>query len=240
MVNKMPTTQARNSVGAIIQEFTPIIRIIAAQLTAYTTTCLDIDDLVSVGTMGLMDAIDKYDPKRGMTFKNYAQMKIRGAMLEEIRHLAHMSRDAYRRNKRREKVRDALATRLGHAPTTGEMAAELKMTNDEFGRVATRDRNVMVTSVGGTHELSECETHGGTESPLDQLECKRRWASVLATIRALPTQERRVIRLYYDEDLTMKAIGKRLKVTESRVCQIHTKAIARLKAGLTDCHSVLQ
>ena len=194
---------------------------------------------LAVGTIGLMDAMDKYDPSREAKFKTYAECRIRGAMLDEIRSMDWIPRSVHERIGLLQRTHVQLMHRLGRPPKDEEVAAELKMSPDELDDFTLRARGAVVVSIDDLN-LSDpdkpkvvtmlADTHN--PDPLATLVNERERDSVGEAIQNLPEKERLVLTLYYFEELTMKEIGEMLKVTESRVCQIHTKAIVRLKASL--------
>lgn len=223
----------------LIKEFAHVVRVMAYRLAFRLPAYLDAEDLVSVGTIGLMDAMDKYDPSREAKFKTYAEFRIRGAMLDEIRSMDWVPRSVHERIGLLQRTHVQLMNRLGRLPKEEEVAAELKMSPDELDDFTLRARGAVVVSIDDLN-LSEPDGHKivnmladtHNPDPLSTLVNERERAVVGEAIQALPEKERLVLTLYYFEELTMKEIGELLKVTESRVCQIHTKAILRLKAQL--------
>jgi RNA polymerase sigma factor FliA len=223
----------------LIKEFAHVVRVMAYRLAFRLPAYLDAEDLISVGTIGLMDAMDKYDPSREAKFKTYAEFRIRGAMLDEIRSMDWVPRSVHERIGLLQRTHVQLMNRLGRLPKEEEVAAELKMSPDELDDFTLRARGAVVVSIDDLN-LSEPDGHkivnmlADTQNPdpLSTLVNERERAVVGEAIQALPEKERLVLTLYYFEELTMKEIGELLKVTESRVCQIHTKAILRLKAQL--------
>lgn len=223
----------------IIKEFAHVIRVMAHRFAFRLPPYLDAEDLISVGTIGLMDAMDKYDPSREAKFKTYAEFRIRGAMLDEIRSMDWIPRSVHERIGLLQRTQVQLMHRLGRPPKDEEVAAELKMSPDELDDFTLRARGAVVVSIDDLN-LSDpdkpkvvtmlADTHN--PDPLATLVNERERDSVGDAIQNLPEKERLVLTLYYFEELTMKEIGEMLKVTESRVCQIHTKAIVRLKASL--------
>ena len=223
----------------LIKEFAHVIRAMAHRLAFRIPAYLDAEDLISVGTIGLMDAMDKYDPTREAKFKTYAEFRIRGAMLDEIRSMDWIPRSVHERIGLLQKTHTMLMSRLGRPPHDEEVATELKMSLEELDDFITRARGAVMISVDdlGLHEPDGhkvvkmlADTH--TPDPLSSLVNERERELIAEAIHSLPEKERLVLTLYYYEERTMKEIGELLKVTESRVCQIHTKAIIQLKAHL--------
>lgn len=173
-----------------MHSFTPLIRATARRLAGSLPACLDVDDLMSIGAIGLMKALDRADPTRAASFTAYARLKIRGAMIDEIRAIAPIPRWA-----------SAEGHPFGHSHELGD-----------------------------SHDVMDTNT----PDPLSALVAARERAAVAEAIDRLTHKERCVVRWYYYEELTMKAIGARLNVVESRVSQLHTKALARLRAQSAD------
>lgn len=227
----------------LIKEFAHVIRAMAHRLAFRLPAYLDAEDLISVGTIGLMDAMEKYDPTREAKFKTYAEFRIRGAMLDEIRSMDWIPRSVHERIGLLQKTHITLLSRLGRPPSDEEVAAELKMPLEELDDFLSRARGAVMISIDdlGLHEPDGhkivkmlADTHH--PDPLSSLVNEREREAIAEAIQELPEKERLVLTLYYYEELTMKEIGELLKVTESRVCQIHTKAILRLKAFLNSDH----
>jgi RNA polymerase sigma factor FliA len=237
--SQVTSTALRADRERIIQEFTHVIRSMAHRLAFRLPAYLDAEDLVSVGIIGLMDAMDKYDPTREAKFKTYAEFRIRGAMLDEIRSMDWIPRSVHERIALLQKTYSDLLNRHGRPPTEEEVAAELKMSLEELDEFLTRARGAIVVSLEdlGIQDQDGYKTLGlltdsSQPDPLASLVHGRERQVLCQAIQELAEKERLVLTLYYFEELTMKEIGQILKVTESRVCQIHSKAILHLKARL--------
>ncbi len=223
----------------IIKEFAHVIRAIAHRLAFRLPAYLDAEDLISVGVIGLMDAMEKYDPSREAKFKTYAEFRIRGAMLDEIRSMDWIPRSVHERIAQLQRTQTDLMNRLGRPATDEEVAAALKMSVSELDDFLSRSRGAVLISLD---DLGIQEPDGNKilkmladkqhPDPLSMIVNERERESLGKAIQQLPEKERTVLTLYYYEELTMKEIGKILKVTESRVCQIHTKAVMHLKVAM--------
>jgi len=228
----------------VIQEFAPVIKMMAHRLAFRLPAHLDAEDLVSAGVIGLMDAMGKYNPLREAKFKTYAGFRIRGAMLDEIRSMNWIPRSVQERIRLLQKTHVDLLARLGRPPTDGEVAAALNMSVSELDDFLLRSRGAVMLSLQDL-EAQDVEGRGYMRmvadtkypDPLSTVVTSNVREMIGEAIQQLPEKERLVLTLYYLDELTMKEIGQVLHVTESRVCQIHTKAIIRLKAKL---QSVLQ
>ena len=223
----------------LIKEFAHVIRAMAHRLAFRLPAYLDAEDLISVGTIGLMDAMEKYDPTREAKFKTYAEFRIRGAMLDEIRSMDWIPRSVHERIGLLQKTHITLLNRLGRPPLDEEVASELKMPLEELDDFISRARGAVMISIDDLglqepdgHKVVKMLADTHHPDPLSSLVNEREREAIGEAIQGLPEKERLVLTLYYYEELTMKEIGELLKVTESRVCQIHTKAILRLKAFL--------
>ncbi|MGH7256842.1 MAG: sigma-70 family RNA polymerase sigma factor [Nitrospiraceae bacterium] len=234
-----PTAGVHSDREQLIKEFAHVIRSMAHRLAFRLPAYLDAEDLVSVGTIGLMDAMDKYDPRREAKFKTYAEFRIRGAMLDEIRSMDWIPRSVHERVTLLQKTYSELLNRHGRPPTDEEVAVELKMSLPELDDFLTRSRGAIVVSLDDLgvqdpdgHKIVSMLTDTSQPDPLATLVNDRERKVLGSAIQELPEKERLVLTFYYFEELTMKEIGNLLKVTESRVCQIHSKAILHLKARL--------
>ena len=232
-------TIAESDRERVIQEFTHVVKSMAHRLAFRLPAYMDAEDLMSVGIMGLMDAMDKYDPTREAKFKTYAEFRIRGAMLDEIRSMDWIPRSVHERIALLQRTYSELLHRLGRPPTDQEVGKELKMSPTELDDFLTRSRGAVVISLDDLgvqdadgHKIINVLTDSNQPDPLSLLVSERARHVLETAIHELPEKERTVLSLYYFEELTMKEIGQALKVTESRVCQIHSKAILHLKARL--------
>lgn len=227
----------------IIKEFAHVVKAMAYRLAYRLPAYMDAEDLVSVGIIGLMDAMDKYDPTREAKFKTYAEFRIRGAMLDEIRSMDWIPRSVHERVTLLQRTHAQLLNRLGRPPTDEEVAAELKLSPSELDDFLVRSQGAVLVSLDdfSLHEpdgpkILDVLADTQHPDPLTIILNDRERERVADAIQQLPEKERLVLTLYYYEELTMKEIGGILKVTESRVCQIHTKAVLHLKGTLESLH----
>jgi len=225
----------------LIQEYGPKIRYMAYRLSHRLQPDIDIDDLISAGIIGLMDAMDKYDPSRETLFKTYAEFRIRGAMLDELRAMDWIPRSVKEKAGLLYKTVVHLEKRFGRPPTEEEVAAELKMTLSEYQEFLSQAHATSMISIedmgihfDGDRDILECIGEPEKRDPLTLLLSKDSRNILAKAIENLPDKERKVVSLYYYSELTMKEIGKILDVTESRVSQLHTQAMFRLKGKLQE------
>ena len=226
---------------ALLAEFAPMIRAIAQRLAFRLPPSLDVEDLIHSGVIGLMSALDRYDPSMNARFRTYAEFRIRGAMLDEIRAHDWVPRSVHDKAARLRKVCDAFIKERGRPPTEAELMAGLKMEQEAFDRFIHQASGATLLSLedlgiksGSEWALVETLADPNSEDPLLSLLLHDDRDRLVAAIEGLPGKERLVIALYYHEELTMKEIGSVLRVTESRVCQLHAKAILRLKGMLKE------
>ncbi len=226
-------------VEALVVEFAPIMRHMAQRLAFRLPPTLAVEDLIHAGVIGLMDAASKFDPAREVRFKTYAEYRIRGAMLDEIRALNWVPRSTQEKAGTLQHTYEVLQRRLGRSATEAEVAAELGMGRDAFVAFLEQARPLSVVSLddfgvpdGEGHSLAESLADLQAENPLLSLLSNDMRDRLMAVLNTLPAQERQVLIFYYHEELTMKEAGLVMGLTESRICQIHTQAILRLKGCL--------
>jgi RNA polymerase sigma factor for flagellar operon FliA len=224
----------------VLLEHLPIVRYLARRIHERLPQHVDLEDLVSAGVVGLMDAFAKFDPEKKVQFRSYAQFRIRGAILDSLRTLDWSPRELRRKGRAIEEVIGLLTGRLGRAPTETEIAEELRLSLHEYQSLLGELKGLEI----GTLNTERNEDSGEEELAYiagrpdeDPLFCclrgelKERLAEA---IEELPERERLVMTLYYYEELTMREIGLALGVVESRVSQIHSSAVVHLRAGLRE------
>jgi len=233
----MPMTEEQER---IIVEHLPIVRYLARRIHERLPQQVDIEDLVSSGVMGLIDAFQKFDPEKKVQFRSYAQFRIRGAILDSLRTLDWSPRDLRRKGRAIEEAIRALTSRFGHAPSETEVAAELKIELGEYQLLLGELKGLEIGTLhaersedSGEEELAYIPTDP-EDDPLFRCLKGEMKARLADAIDKLPERERLVMTLYYYEEMTMKEIGLTLGVVESRVSQIHASAVLHLRAGLSD------
>ena len=227
----------------LILTYAPLVKYVAGRVGSGLPAHVDDDDLISYGLLGLIGAIDRFDPNRDIKFETYAIARIRGAIIDELRSMDWVPRSIRARARQIERAIAELEARLGRAPTDEEIAGKLGVTQEELddslheisrSSIAALDELWTVQGSGGD-QVALIDTIEDTEGPkpdsqLDQAEMREMMGEAIAR---LPEREKLVITLYYYEELTLREIGEVLGVTESRVSQLHTKAVLRLKARLS-------
>jgi RNA polymerase sigma factor for flagellar operon FliA len=221
----------------LIEKYLPVVKHAAAWMAGRLPSHLRLDDLYSAGMLGFLDAVEDYDPERGVEFAVYAAPRIRGAIFDDLRRLDCVPRRVRRKAREAQRAIEALTQRLDRAPTEEEIAGELKVDVEDYRRLLTE--GVTLLSLDATpHQRDEANTPLDTledtvePSPLSAVEVRELRTVLTGIIDGLPERERQVLALYYYEELTMQEVGKVLGVTESRVSQIHSGAILRVRAAL--------
>jgi RNA polymerase sigma factor for flagellar operon FliA len=227
----------------LILTYAPLVKYVAGRLGSGLPAHVDEGDLVSYGLLGLISAIDRYDPDRDVKFETYAIARIKGSILDELRSLDWVPRSVRSRARQIERAMAELEAKLARAPTDEEVAQKVGISVDELedsltdisrSSIAALDELWTISGSGGDQValIDTIEDEHGPEPQTAFAQTELREA-VAEAITRLPEREKLVITLYYYEDLTLREIGEVLGVTESRVSQLHTKAILRLKAHLS-------
>lgn len=226
--------------NTLLMQNAGLVKKIAYQLKAKLPPSVELDDLIQVGMMGLLDAVKRYDDKQGAQFVTYASQRIRGAMLDDLRSNDWLPRGTRKNMRNVETAIQALEQKLGRAPTEGEVAKHLDMALDDY--------HAMLGDCSG-HQLVYYEDFsdedGGegfldryaedtSQDPMQALLSEGFRESLIEAIDSLPEREKIMMGLYYEQELNLKEIGAIMEVSESRVCQLHSQAIARLRAKLKD------
>ncbi len=232
------TTLAGNR-DEVLRRHLPLVRRVVQRLAARKPPHIEIDDLVSWGIVGLLDAMTKYDPKKEASFPTYAQFRIRGAILDHLRSLDWVPRSVRQKASLIEKVSHQLEGTLGRPPTEEEIAEQLGLSLESYQELLTRVGEMSIFSLedlgfGSGEERFNLEQRleAGEIDPLGALLTQERVGLVADAIARLPEREKVVVTLYYHEELTMKEVGAVLGLTESRVSQLHSQAMLRLKGTL--------
>lgn len=220
----------------IILRHLDLVKYIALRLTPRLPADISVDDLFNSGIIGLMDAIDKFDPSQEIQFKTYAKIRIKGAMLDELRAMDWVPRSLRQKSNSLQTTLSALERKLGRQPRDEEVAADLEISLDEYFRLLDEVKSVSVLPIEILEALQESQGDNQlgvcSENPVQGIFHAEVRAKLAEAIRSLSKNEQLVLSLYYYEELTMKEIGLILGYTESRISQIHTKAVLRLRARL--------
>jgi RNA polymerase sigma factor for flagellar operon FliA len=228
----------------LVVAYSPLVKYVAGRMASGLPAHVEESDLISYGLVGLINAIERFELEREIKFETYAITRIKGSIIDELRSLDWVPRSVRARAREIEKANAKLEHQLQRAPTDEEMASELKFTVDEFQDALVQISNSTIAALdelwsvsdssGDAVSLLDTLTDESAPDPaavMDQTDLKDRVADAIAR---LPEREKLVVALYYYENLTLREIGEVLGVTESRVSQLHTKAVLRLRGRLAD------
>ncbi|MBM3325415.1 MAG: FliA/WhiG family RNA polymerase sigma factor [Calditrichaeota bacterium] len=220
--------------------YIPLVKVVAGRMKVGLPGSVVFDDIVSAGLMGLLNCIDNFSPERGFKFETYAVPRIRGAILDGLRDADWLPRSARQKSRRLDQAMEKLTTENGRPPDDREVAQELGLEGDEYNRFMEQAGAAALVSLdtpiageeGETGSLHDVVADSQAGDPLAELIEKDAKKCAFQLLDELSEQERTIIALYYYEELTFREIGEVLGVTESRVCQIHTRVIATLRSRL--------
>ncbi len=225
-----------------VKQYAPLVKYVAGKVAIGMPQNVEFEDLVGYGVFGLFDAIEKFDPDKHVKFKTYAVTRIRGSIFDELRSIDWVPRSVRQKSREVEDTISHLEGQLGRSASDKEIAKAMNISNDDYQNLMLK---ISGTSIMSIHDIwytgednDKISIAESIESPsslnpdiiVEKNEIKR---VIIEAINELPEKEKKVLVLYYYEDLTLKEIGEVLSVTESRVSQLHTKAILRLRAKLT-------
>jgi RNA polymerase sigma factor for flagellar operon FliA len=226
----------------LIVAYAPLARFVVGRLGIPATGLLEAEDLVSYGMIGLINAIDRYDPGRGIRFEAFATARIRGAVIDQLRALNWLPRSAVARMRQIEAALANLEQRLGRPATEEETAADIGVSTQRY-RQMLMEASASILSLDAplnslsqeddTASLGEMLEDQNTQGPAEEVERQELVAALSTAIRRLPEREQALLSLYYREELTMKEISRLMGISESRVCQLHMQAIMRLRGALS-------
>jgi len=220
----------------LILSYAPLVKYIAERIAIRLPSNISKEELISAGTVGLLDALDRFEPEMGIKFQTYAEHRIKGAILDELRKMDWFPRSVRKDIHKIEHAITALKSRNGREPEDSEIAEEMGIDIDSYYRIITRARGVTLLSLdetlpdGTTPKFAKQASD--MPSPLDELTIKELKKIISEALAQLSKKEQLVISLYYYDELTLKEIAKILDLTESRISQIHSKAIIKLRAKL--------
>jgi RNA polymerase sigma factor for flagellar operon FliA len=222
-----------------LEKFAPLVKRIAHHMMSRLPGSVEADDLVQVGMIGLMDALNRYEEMPGAQFETYAQQRIRGAMLDELRQLDWLPRGARKNMRQIEAAVNALQQRLGRSPTEKEIASELRVSIEGYHQMLLDARGAQLVHYEDFTDSDDddflernCAATGA--DPLASLLDGDLRHALIGAIDGLPEREKTLMGLYYEQEMNFKEIGAILGVSESRICQIHSQAIARLRSVLKE------
>jgi RNA polymerase sigma factor for flagellar operon FliA len=236
----MYTATGRPDANAMLKQYSPLVRRLAHQMIAKLPANVEIDDLIQVGMIGLHDAMGRFDADQGVQFETFVTQRIRGAMLDELRGSDWMSRGNRRQQREIEAALHKLEQIYGRAPAESEIAKDLGVTLNEYQETLTKVRGTQLVYLEdmagdeGSDDFLDRHVSNEDANPLAQLQDQRMRSALVEAIKKLPEREQYVMSMYYEHDMNLKEIAAVLGVTESRVCQLHSQSIARLRVKLRE------
>lgn len=225
-----------------LRKYSPLVRRLAHHMIAKLPPSVELDDLIQVGMIGLTEAIARYEPSQGVQFETFASQRIRGAMIDELRDGDWMSRGSRKSQKDIEQAVHRLQQRLHRPPRESEIAAEMGLTLADYQTLLAKVRGTQlvyledISGGGGDDEDGFLDRHMGNHEadPSSVLQDQRMRMALVGAIKTLPEREQHIMSMYYEHDMNLKEIAAVLGVTESRVCQLHSQSIARLRSKLRE------
>jgi RNA polymerase sigma factor for flagellar operon FliA len=224
---------------ALIKQYQPLVRRLAHHMMAKLPASVEVDDLIQVGLIGLTDALTRFEASQGVQFETFATQRMRGAMLDELRENDWMSRGSRKSQKEIEVAMRKLEHVLGRSPVESEIAAELGMPLADYQSLLGKVRGTQLVYLEDMARRNEDDdtyldrhVSDSDADPLNLLRDMRLRASLVAAIKSLPEREQFIMSMYYEQDMNLKEIAAVLEVTESRICQLHSQSIARLRAKM--------
>lgn len=235
--HKRATTKVEN---ALVEQYLPLVAAVLGRLAMNLPDHVDQDDLRSAGLMGLLQAMRNFDPKSGTSFETYARVRIRGSMLDELRRMDWVPRTIHEKARKVQATMAKLEQKLSRTPTEKEMAKALELSATEYSELLEEIRPaafvcldaVCSSENGDSGSLYEVISDGAEEGPAEETSKNELKQIILARLKDLPDMQRKVLALYYGEDLRLREIAEAFGVTESRICQIHAQAILSIRAYL--------
>ncbi|MFN0314244.1 MAG: RNA polymerase sigma factor FliA [Burkholderiales bacterium] len=235
----MATTTLTKDPNKLVEQMVPLVKRIAYHFMARLPASVQVDDLIQAGLMGLLDAAKNFDDTQGAQFETYAIQRIRGSMLDELRQADWLPRNVRKNLRRIEAAISNLEQQYGRAPREQELAETLGVPIDEYQHMLLESRGYQLLHYEDFQESEDSDffdayVSDGQSSPLDVIEDESFRRHLITAIGALPEREKLVMGLYYEQELNLKEIGEILGVSESRVCQLHSQAVARLRSRMKE------
>lgn len=224
------------SIDAQVMQHAPLVKRIAYHLLSKLPDSVQVDDLIQAGMLGLLESMKNYDSSKGASFDTYAGIRIRGSMLDEVRRCDWVPRSVYKKSRIISEAIRIIENQTGAAAKDADVAEHLGITLDEYNHILQDSSSCRVFSI---EELAQTgdnyldESSGVAEAPLDNVTREGFQKALSQAIASLPEREKLIISLYYDEELNLREIGKILNLTESRVSQISSQAVIRLRSRLS-------
>jgi RNA polymerase sigma factor for flagellar operon FliA len=235
----MYTAKGHLNRNDMIKQYQPLVRRLAHHMMAKLPANVQVDDLIQVGLIGLSEALTRYEAAQGVQFETFATQRIRGAMLDELRDNDWMSRGSRKSQKEIEQALRRLEHKLGRTPLESEIATDLGMSLSDYQALLGKVRGTQLVYIedmtrSDNDDDNFLDRHVGDSEadPINMLRDQRLRQALVAAIKALPEREQFIMSMYYEKDMNLKEIAAVLDVTESRICQLHSQSIARLRAKM--------
>ena len=235
----MYTAKGHLNRNDMIKQYQPLVRRLAHHMMAKLPANVQVDDLIQVGLIGLSEALTRYEAAQGVQFETFATQRIRGAMLDELRDSDWMSRGSRKSQKEIEQALRRLEHKLGRTPLENEIATDLGMSLSDYQALLSKVQGTQLVYIedmtrSGDDDDSFLDRHAGDSEadPINMLRDQRLRQALVTAIKALPEREQFIMSMYYEKDMNLKEIAAVLDVTESRICQLHSQSIARLRAKM--------
>ena len=236
----MYTAKGTLNRDAQLRQYSPLVKRLAHHMMAKLPASVEVDDLIQVGMIGLVEALSRFEPSHGVQFETFASQRIRGAMIDELRGGDWMSRGSRQSQKEIEHAVHRLEHRLHRAPMESEIAAELELSLSDYQELLAKVRGTQLVYLedisGGDESDDYLDRHvaQADADPSHILGDARMRSALVEAIKNLPEREQYIMSMYYEHDMNLKEIAAVLGVTESRICQLHSQSIARLRSRLRD------
>ncbi len=235
----MYTAKGQLDRDALLRQYSPLVRRLAHHMMAKLPPSIQVDDLIQVGLIGLSEALTRFEANQGVQFETFATQRIRGAMIDELRENDWMSRGSRKSQKEIESALTRLEHKLGRSPSESEIAAELGLDLAEYQALLYKVKGTQLVYLedmtgSGEGEDGFLDRHmvDDDADPMQLLRNQRLRGALVTAIKGLPEREQYIMSMYYEQDMNLKEIAAVLGVTESRVCQLHSQSIARLRAKM--------
>ena len=233
-----PQPEAAATSDALVRKYAPLVKRIAHHMVARLPSSVQVDDMIQAGMIGLLDAATRYDADEGIRFETFAAQRIRGAMLDELREADWMPRSARKAQREIDSAIQKVQQRKHRAATEGEVALEMNVPLTQYQQMLSDARGCQLVHIDELHgddeSFFERNLPDEREEPSARLVDKRFRETLIEQIASLPEREKIMMSLYYEEELNFREIAAVFGVTESRICQMHTQAVVRLRIGLKD------
>lgn len=234
---KVYQAQQRLDMNSLVQRYAPLVKRIALHLKARLPACVELDDLIQSGMIGLMDAASHYEEGHGAVFETYASIRIRGSMIDEMRQSDWAPRSVHQNSRNISNAISKLSNQLGREPKDAEIALELGVDLDKYHQMlsdTSSSQMIGIEDLGVSFDVLAEDGDNTKDKLFDVLATSKFKKALALAISNLPEREQQVLALYYDEELNLKEIGRVLDLSESRICQLLSQSMARLRSMLKD------